>query len=652
MPRFRPPYPPGSPGNLGAEPLTPAVVRTVVAELLRPGNFFVGAGLTLEWAPPSAETIAWELFQGRLLEATMTRQRRTFLAWNVFMVGPEGRSAEPVLAVQLDEETGQAHVVRALDCYAWEGYDAGGNVFLSRPKRKWLRELVGTVDARRSGGADEFRDELVCRLFQAVAGTSRLPLTSLEAPLPAFSLGQLAYFYRPGLGAAGDRPQNGWRELVEVARDARLAQAEQAKLLETLLHAVGAGEMAEAAAVLAERFAAPLVSVLLGVFNEVSLSPYTDLVDKALSLLGALEDAGRLSPGETADFLSLLLRMLGRHLTAYDLVKFHHQGANYPDALFLDALLKALLDRARRRPDVFAAAPGDDAAERRRKRRRRRGLRQGWLLRCRYEGHLVPDAPTSQGENQRVLPSEFPRVPEEQILQPMRRTKRLYANDSLREALGDPERALLRQSVLDLRDAEELRELGTALFLDRPLGVAKAPAEPDATPLLSSEAFSLTLAERRLKQVADLGLADPDTIGELRRALAALPVMGLPLREVPARPRPGTVSLADAHLSADDWMLLRTTPRTVRAFLALYDLAPLVGRPALLVTGGDPGDGRPRLRVYDEGMRQRLELAFDPVQGYESRGGVEYPASGLVVEKGEAGTVGRVLRAAGSGSET
>ena len=35
---------------------------------------------------------------------------------------------------------------------------------------------------------------------QAVVGTSRLPLTSVEAPLPAFTFGQLAYFYRSDAG--------------------------------------------------------------------------------------------------------------------------------------------------------------------------------------------------------------------------------------------------------------------------------------------------------------------------------------------------------------------------------------------------------------------------------------------------------------------
>ena len=61
----------------------------------------------------------------------------------------------------------------------------------------------------------------------------------------------------------------------------------------------------------------------------------------------------------------------------------------------------------------------------------------------------------------------------------------------------------LRQSVRDLWQPEELAELGTALFLDRPFGVGKAPAEPDATLLLSYEAFSPSLAERRLDSLSE-----------------------------------------------------------------------------------------------------------------------------------------------------
>ena len=120
---------------------------------------------------------------------------------------------------------------------------------------------------------------------------------------------------------------------------------------------------------------------------------------------------------EHADFLANLLRRLCRHLTAFDLVTFHHRGANYPDALLLDDALKRCL----RHPGLLST------------RLQRPRLRQAWLLRRHYEGHLVPDAPTSEGENVRVLPAAFPRVPEEQILEP--RSPRAPA---LRERPSEP----------------------------------------------------------------------------------------------------------------------------------------------------------------------------------------------------------------------
>ena len=64
------------------------------------------------------------------------------------------------------------------------------------------------------------------------------------------------------------------------------------------------------------------------------------------------------------DFLGWLLRQLGRHLTAYDLVVFHHRGANYPDALVLDAVLKAYLIRIERRPELFLDDTRDDETAR------------------------------------------------------------------------------------------------------------------------------------------------------------------------------------------------------------------------------------------------------------------------------------------------
>src|SRR5262249_11481514 len=206
-------------------------------------------------------------------------------------------------------------------------------------------------------------DELICRVFHAVVGASRLPLTSVEAPLPAFSLGRLVWFYRPGPRAESSAPLCSWTELLEAMRPAGLSEIEQAKLLETLLHATPRNEMADLVTRLVRQDGGPaLLRLLRTLFNEVSLSPWTDLVDRMLSLLDKLERQGHVTAEQAVDFLGGLLRQIGRHLTAYDLVTFHHRGANYPDALLLDAVLKVLLRRIEGHPDAFADAV-DDASE-------------------------------------------------------------------------------------------------------------------------------------------------------------------------------------------------------------------------------------------------------------------------------------------------
>jgi hypothetical protein len=641
MPHFRPTPPAGPEAASGPIPLTREAVRPVISDALRPAHFFVGESLELRGEPPAPETIPWEIFQGRLLDPAFTRLRRSFETWNVFLVEDGVRSPEPVLSVKLDAEEGRVHVVRALHCYAWEGYDAGGGVYLSRETRKWVRELVGTIDLARADGIDEFRDELVCRLFLAVVGTSRLPLTSLEAPLPAFSLGRLAYCYRPGAAGTGDRPMRSCEELAALPREADLAPLERAKLLETLLHATPVEDLGRMADLFFRPGEAP-TGLLHTLFNEVSLSPYTDLADKTLALLGALEERGTVSPAERVDFLARLLRQIGRHLSAYDLVTFHQRGANYPDALLLDALLASYLDLAGRHTELFRSPPGSAGPGEQERCLRRRALRQAWLLRCWYEGLPVPDAPTSQGEALRVLPEPFGRVPEEQILQPARRRRRLFADGPPAAGRGGPVADLLAESLRDLDHPQELCELGMALFLDRPLGVGKAATEPDATPLLSYEAFSPSLAERRLEYLADrLGLLGVEELAGRRQQLHAGPgVRGIPVSVVPASPRPGVVSLADARQASADFVLLRTTARSARAFLELCDFGPLRGRfhlpwlsggDRLLILGGGRAGPLALLTVHDAELRPRLELAFDPSAGYESRAGVGFPASGLHV---------------------
>jgi len=271
-------------------------------------------------------------------------------------------------------------------------------------------------------------------------------------------------------------------------------------------------------------------------------------------------------------------------------------------------------------------------------------MRQAWLLWHRYEGHLVPDEPTSPGENARVLPLPHQRVPEEQILNPAKRTRLLFAGDPLSPHLRDQARAALRQSIDDLSHPQELKELGTALFLDRPLGIGKAPGEPDQTLLLSYEAFSRSIAEERLRYLAqDLKLFSGEAVLEAcLKGLRSIKIAGIPLEEVDDTARIGGVSLADAHKVAPDFLFLRTTSKAVTDFLDQYDFEPLARRflvhyltprsRLLIVKRPSPsGTSEGILAVYDADVRPRLELAFDPRQGYVSRGGIESPASGLQV---------------------
>jgi hypothetical protein len=597
------------------------VVRRVAADVIRPAHFFLGPELELEWEHAECEESAWEVFRGRLLGPAHTRQRRTFEAWNVYQRTSQGRSDEPLLALKLDAEAGELHVVRGLESYVWEGYDSGGNVYLSRECRKWIRELAGTIPLRSFGSAEELHDELICRTFHAVVGASRLPLLSVEAPLPGFSFGELLYCYRPVALAEG--PLRDWRQLVGAMLVPALSWLERAKLLEALLRAVPPPEVEEATRVFVGRWSelgetpARLGALLRTMFNEVSLSPYTDFAEKTLRFVRALEDQGCFGAEQRIDFLSYLLRQLARHLTAYNLVTFHHRGANYPDALLLDTVLKEYLASAEGRPDLFLDAEGDGEGERRRKRLRRRALRQGWLLRRRYEGHPVPDLPTSLGENARVLPLSHPRVPEEQVLQPGRRKRRLYDGDPL------PAPGLLRQCLADLQHPDELRELGTALFLDRPFGAGKSPGELDSTLLLASEAYSRSVAVERLRFLA--------------HDAEVLDVPGLPLERVGGAGRPGAVSLTDARAAAPDFVLLRTTPGSLAALLAQFDFTPLAERcnigfltdqrRALVARAADG----PGVLIYDDSLRPRLELLVPADRGFESRAGQECPAGGLLV---------------------
>jgi hypothetical protein len=616
-------------------PVTDEAVAAFLGELVQPENLLVAPGLQLCWRHDVSETISWEIFQGRLLDPQQTRTTCTFRSWTITQVEGGVPAPEPLLTLRWDVAGRVVYVTRALLCHAWEPYTEG-NVILSRETTRWLPELVGSVSLDDFTTTAELRDELMGQIWLAVIGVSRLPLTSVEAPLPAYTLGQMHYVF--GADASGRRGQGPW--LVEAVRRApweAMGPRERAKLLEFILRATAPDEMAAAAQAfhvrLPENAAAHWQRLLRTIFNEISLSPYTRFAENALLCIDYLCMSGTWTAADQVGFLGWLLRQLGRHLTAYDLVAFHHRGANYPDALLLDLVLTRLLALAGQHPDLFeqASAAG---------RLRRRALRQGCLLRRGYEGHAVPDAPTSPGENARVLPMPFVRVPEDQLHNPLRRSRRLFADDPLAARLTETARNLLAHSYEDLRHDGELAELGMAVFIDRPLGRGKAATEPDQTLLLAHEGFSPAIAERRLGELqtlageARLGLPG-DWAGGMRQHLRETPApLGLPLELIgdPGRP---VAALADARRVSEDFLVTRTLPGSLRAFFEAFDWRPVYERFGLADLAGSRWlvrlklENQDMMALLDSQRRPRVLFDSDPAQGYRCRGGVETPRAGL-----------------------
>lgn len=644
MRRFRL-TPLSNPQALAAGSLELFAVGQQIDAVLQPGHFFVAPPLRLRWEPARAEEIPWELFRGNLLDAAHARQNRSFLSWHVVEEPPHAEGTEPLLSVRLDPQARAIHVTRGIFCRVWEGHDAGNGVIESREVTRWTHELVGSLNVDDFGTLDDLCDELTCLIWQAVVGTSRLPLHSVEAPLPAFTFGRLAYIHRPHLVAPEQAsvPMRTWHELLEHGMHAELAWQEQVKLVETVLRHVDPADLSAAARTFLGRWRdlghadAELPRLLRTLFNTISLSPWTCFADNALMFAEALVRHGALTAAQECDFLGHLLRQLGRHLTAYDLVTFHHRGANYPDALLLDAVLKRYLERVEAMPALFA----DDSPV---ARLRRRALRHGCLARRHYEGHFVPDMPTSPGENARVMCDDYPHVPEEQLTQLLRRRRRLFEGEPLTGLLGPRARAVLIRSVHDLADAAERAELGMAVFIDRPLGYAKAATEPDQTPLLAHETYSPSIALRRLDalgkllEVLGVGLPAPlllDVRSDLR---TAAPVAGLDASIVAPPGRP-VASLSDVRRVADDFVIVCTLPGGLGVLWQQFDFAPLLRRYRLPFDDRGQGvrlfvqvatESGPVLTAYDEQLRPRLTLSLDVGQGHNHRAGIEAPSAGLL----------------------
>ncbi len=627
--------------------------HVAIEQALQPGRFFLPGEHALEVIHCPRERIAWEIHGGHLLDQWQTRQRCEFEAWNIVVSASGEPQCDRLLSVKYDAGENKLYVVRYLLVHGWQPLESSPGVIESRPVRKEMPELVGTIDLTEQHvrGAAVFA-ELSTLLYLAVVGTSRLPITSLESPLPAFSLGKLMYLPQ---GSGSGEPLSDPLKLIRQVSSSEATLPQKAKLLEVVLRAADLGEIPEVAKCLVTAASADaggmdgLPAVLRTMLNDIALSPYTGFATKLIRLLDELARAEALGAAAVMDVVSYLLRHLTRHLTAYDLTTFHNLGANYPDALLLDTALKMYLHFIERRPDHFASCDTDDYDAARRKRVRRRALRQACLLRQAYEGHRVPDVPTSPGDNQRVLPEPYGRVPEEQITQPLRRRKQLYAGEPLSSMLTATARRLLGQSVDDLHHRAELEELGAALFLDRPLGIFKQAGEVDRTPLLSYHAFSREIATRRLRRLHDSGLMESGKQHkQFETAIAAAATFGYPATQLSSPQRQGVVCLEDARLAAADFVFFKTGRRSLKEFCSLCDWSDLTrvdpkvaewlrnDDSVLLIRTGSSREavsGKSFLTAFDRRMQPQLEMALttcSPPQYRESRG-VEFLRGGLRV---------------------
>ncbi|MEX0977847.1 MAG: hypothetical protein WDZ48_03290, partial [Pirellulales bacterium] len=153
------------------------MVHDVIGRTLKSGCFFVAAGATLRIEHVPEETVGWETFRGHLVDAAHARTTQRFAAWHVFLDSGNAPAEAPILSIRSGREPSRIFVTRQILSHAFEAYEDSPGVILSRPVQKWISELVGAIEPEsiQRGTA---RDELGTLLFQAVVGTSRLPITS------------------------------------------------------------------------------------------------------------------------------------------------------------------------------------------------------------------------------------------------------------------------------------------------------------------------------------------------------------------------------------------------------------------------------------------------------------------------------------------
>jgi hypothetical protein len=611
----------------------------LVSDVFSPGRFFVKQGQQLLTESPIEEAITWEVFRGQLLDKRHTRREESFFTAQAKLVSADVPAGAPLLSLRFAGASAVLHITRWLHCRIWEAVDAKGAIDTVEVER-WIEELVGSVELEKKGDYDTLVDQVRELIFHAAIGLSRLPLNSVETPLPAFSLGNVGYF---PASITREQPITQELELLSfVSSGSAKLPADSSRRLELFLRSADAEKIKAGVEMLSRQFAQiekgerELLRLLRSVFNQTSLTPYTNFVDNSLSFARNLLASGALGLESFASFLFGLMRQTVYHLTAYDLENFHHLGANYPDALMLEKLLNEAFELDRNHPEVLR-----DESQPIQVRRRRRALLLGWWQYRLLSGLPVPDAPTSPGENRRILPAPHQAVPEIQLTQIGRRTKRLFDQG----IDFDTQRDVLVVALQEFNEPELLLELGTALYLDRPFGSARPPATLDLTPLLSYQLFSRNVVRSRLRRIGKLepGLAARPGWAEAENRLEALAVAGIPAPAPTIAAR--TVRLQDCWRSADDYLIRRATPETIRQLRSYFrwdqcqpplrdwherGLLP-VPMPCLTLAGVS------KLVFFDQQQQIVAECEVSSEFGFQRRGALELPLPGLTtVQDGKA----------------
>ena len=611
-------------------------LHSIITTLLQPALFFVKPPYQWSVQPIAHETRRWENFRGQLLDPAFTRAEATFSTWHVELTPISRLIQGPIISIRNPIKQPQELIVsRSLAVYGQETYVDHGAIH-SRLQAKWHEELIGIHDLSQPMSLHQHIHALQCLLQQCVNGTSRLPVTSVESPHPLYLLGIMAYFpFAPQSSNPNQQPLSSSLDLSQ-----RLVHetdpAQQARCFDFLLRSTQPELLMKLE--LGPIFTISAWSMWQCLFNQLALN-HSRLFLKNLALILS----NRVATELRERILPYYLRHLVRHLSAYDLKRFHGQGSNYPDALFMDKLLRITAQTA-----LITRSTGPSDANK----NKRITLLQALSMRKQLEGMVVPAEPMAPGEHSRIW-SETQSADQTVVQSKSAQTITLFKDDPIEQLLSDLERKLLQPSQQDLDNHNMLMELGRATFLDRPLGMFKWAQRvfQDRTPLFAYDAFSLSLARERLGQWLRWGWLNQESYAFGCDRLSQLTHKGMPVQDlVMPHARPGVIGLEDALQARPDFQILASARSSIHRFLQCYDFGSLAhydsalsqwlqAKQCTLIVRSSRRrrmeEPRALLSIYDQNGQPKLELAAAQSYTHEQEiryaewAGIEYLAEGL-----------------------